>query len=529
MALRVPHAESLEEFWDIVLRGTDTLTRLDRRGLERLGTGFDRMADKRFVAAKPMLEGVECFDEALFGFTADQAEITDPAHRLFLECVWAAMEHAGESPDEERHCTGVFGGVESSYLAHNLYNSLENSAGRVMSRRLGNQYDYFTARVAYEMGFTGPAFTSVAACATSLLGVHLARQSLLMGRCSRAVVGGAQLELPNLPFSSGGVDGMLSRQGRVRPFDADADGTVFGTGVGAAVLKRLPDALADGNRIYGLIRGTGFCNDGNPTEKQSFVAPTRSGQVKVMREAFEVAGIDPKSIAYVECHGTGTLLGDPTEIESLTEVFGVGVPPNSCAIGSVKGNVGHLGAAAGIVSLIKTCLILGQAKIPPIANFEHPNPHIDFSQTPFYVAEGLIDWPGNHGPRRASVSAFGFGGANAHAIVESFDAPADRRADPGGPALRMLPLSAQSPAALRRRQVDLADYLEDHPDVGLHDVAHTLQSGRRHLAQRTHVVVDTTDREAAVVALRGSLPVRSPRNGQRPVVFLFPGALMSRV
>ncbi len=528
MALRVPGAHTLEQFWNNLQRTEDCLFRPSRAQLERAGVFPEDLADPTMVPAKPVLEGVEYFDADFFGVSESAAEQLDPGHRLFLECAWEAMEHAAVVPGDTDQRTGVFAGTESneySYLTQNLYQ--HGDKGSALTRRLGNSADYFSLRVSYALNLTGPSITTMATCATSLLAIHLAVQNLRLNECSTAIAGGCRVDFPRLPYYRSVIDGMASSSGKVRPFDAGADGTIFGNGVAAVVLKRLDDAIKDGNPIHGVILGSGYSNDGNPEEKQSFSAPTTAGQKRAISHAVEEAGLDPRSIGYVECHGTGTRIGDPIEVNSLTEVFQeYSADTGYCALGSVKGHVGHLGSAAGVVSLIKACLVVSNGVLPPVANFENPNPKIDFENSPFFVNTKARPWEQNASARRASVSAFGFGGANAHLVIAGHEPP-DLADLAGGSKLggsnHLLVLSAKSQPALKRRISDLALFIDEHPATPLADIAHTLQSGRQAMDFRCHVTIDGQSKTPVSQRLRGLKALAGRVEAGRPVIFLFPG------
>ena len=526
MALRVPGANTLEQFWSNIFTGKDCLYRATRGELEEMGIALESLHDGSFVAAKPRLEDIEYFDAGLFGIPKSQAELIDPAQRMFLECAWEAIEQAGIVTERD-HNIGVFAGVEGNYLDENLSSPHVLTQADALPGILGNSIDYLTLRVSYELGLVGPSFTVMATCATSLLAVHLAVQNLRLGECSSAIAGGAKIDLPQTPGYGAGVDGMSSTSGRIKPFDIGADGTIFGDGGAVVVLRLLKDAIKDGNPIHGVIRGTGFCNDGRPEVKNSFIAPTVSGQKRAMTHAIDEAGIDSRTIGYVECHGTGTKLGDPIEVLSLTEVFRRHTDDNEfCAIGSVKGNVGHLGTAAGAVSLIKTCLALKHRVLPPLANFKQPNPKIDFSNSPFFVSTNPGEWLTDGNPRRAGVSAFGFGGANAHLIVEEFVSDIENevpQTDMPTNGRYLLTVSAKSTLALKRRLEDLAVYLEQHPQTRLADFSCTLQQGRKAMEFRSCAVVEDQQVVSAVDTLRNLKAPVEPRDVSRPVVFLFPG------
>ncbi len=321
MALRVPGATSLDEFWDNVTTGRDCLTRPDKGTQERAGLSGRKINDPGYIPAKPLLDEFKSFDARFFGISDIQARLMDPTHRLFLECVWEAMEQSGVVPGDVKGTTGVFASVESHYFAAHLQSNEDEDPAIRVPKRLGTLMDYFALRVSHALDLKGPSLTALATCSSSLMAVNLAAQSLRQGKCTTALAGGARVELPSSPAYHKGVDGMISATGVIRPFDAGADGTIFGDGAGVVVLKLLDDAVRDGHPIHGIIRGTGFCNDGDPEDKMSFIAPTPSGQTRAIREALGEAEIDPSTIGFVECHGTGTLLGDPVEIRSLQEVY----------------------------------------------------------------------------------------------------------------------------------------------------------------------------------------------------------------
>ena len=524
MALRVPGAISLDEFWTNVVTGRDCLTRTDRGGQEKAGVSARKIADPGYVASKPLLDEFKSFDAKFFGISDIQARLMDPTHRLFLECVWEAMEQGGVLPGDPKGRTGVFASVESHYFSAHLDADGEDDPGLRVPKRLGTLLDYFALRVSHALDLKGPSLTALATCSSSLMAVNLAAQSLRQGKCTTALAGGARVELPSSPGYPKGVDGMISTTGVIRPFDSRADGTIFGDGAGVVVLRLLDDALQDGNPIHGVIRGAGFCNDGDPEDKMSFIAPTPSGQTRAIREALAEGEIDPSTIGFVECHGTGTLLGDPIEIQSLQEVYSefADGSKSPCAIGSVKANVGHLGPAAGVVGLIKTCLALTREMIPPQANFSDPNPEIQWDETPFFVPTEALEWKRNGRPKRASVSAFGFGGSNAHVVVEEYVAAPDAE-EATQSDRELLVVSARTEAALSRRLHDLAVYCEAEPDVAISDLAYTLQVGRQAMPFRAHCVVESGQVGGLAPELRRLKPTGEHVTGGRSVVFMFPG------
>lgn len=518
MHARVPGANNVDEFWELLRTGTES-TRFFGSEPQPLGPGMS------YVKAAPILEGVEMFDAALFGVNPREAATMDPQLRLFLECAWTALEDAGCDPKQFEGRIGVFGGSQpSSYLTMNLARNSEimaNGGGGPTTLVLLNDRDSLTTLVSYKLDLTGPSVTVQTFCSTSLVAVHLACQSLLNGESDVALAGGVTV---NLAVRHGYIyleGGMLSPDGHTRSFDERANGTVFGNGVGIVVLKRLNDALADGDCIHAVLRGTAINNDGS--QKGGYTAPSVIGQSKAIAEAMAIAQVSPESIGYIEAHGTATSIGDPIEIEALTRAFRGGTDKKGfCAIGSVKTNFGHLDRAAGVISLIKTVLALKHAQLPPSLHFEKPNPRIDFENSPFRVNVELREWPRNGTPRRAGVSALGVGGTNAHAIVE--EAPERRPADPARPS-QLLVVSARTESALRQASERLAAHLESHPDLPLADVAFTLKTGRRRFEHRRALVCGST--AEAIATLRAPAGPRvSTAHSQatsRPVVFMFSG------
>ena len=530
MALRVPGAVSVQQFWQNILTGTDTLTRSTLGELRRAGVSRRQLSDPKFVRSSPLLTDIEYFDAPFFGITGFEAERTEPAHRLFLECVWEAMEAAGLVPGRVGPVAGVFGGAEGYYreeqLSHLMDQPIDGAVqvldrGKELPLHLGNGHSFFSSRVCHKLDLTGPSVNILAACASSLIAIHLAVQSLRRRECDVAIAGGASVLLPHVGGYVSSVAGMLSSSGRVRPFDADADGTIFGSGVGAVVLRPLQDALADRNPIWGIVRGSGASNDGNPPGKESFIAPSREGQMATVEAAMSDAQVAAKSIGYLEAHGTATLLGDPIEVASIAEMYRRETSAKGyCGLGSVKGNVGHLRMAAGVVSFIKACLALKHRILPPLANFAEHNPRIDFESSPFFVNTKALEWAACAHPRRAAVSAFGFGGANVHVIVDEYirtPAPSSSR------QRHLLTLSARTETALMRRISDLAASLDENPNLETADVAHTLQCGRKAMPHRACVYVNEEMAKPSTRLRLAPKAMVTAKSENRPVVFLFPG------
>ena len=371
------------------------------------------------------LDGFADFDAEFFGFSPKEAAIMDPQHRQFLECAWEALENAGHVPDSFDGQVGVFAGCGmGSYFYFNVCSNpdLVENTGMFLLRHTGNDKDFMTTRASHVFDLTGPSVNLQTACSTSLVASHYAVQALLNGECDLAIAGGVTVELPQNRGYLYKENEILSSDGACHAFDHRAQGTVFGSGAGVVVLRRLSDAIADGDHIWSVIKGTAVNNDG--AAKAGYLAPSVDGQAKAVAEAQAVAGVSADTVDYVECHGTGTYLGDPIEVAALSQAFSQTTDKTGfCRIGSVKTNIGHLDTAAGVASLIKTSLALYNRQMPPSLGFEAPNPAIDFAGSPFRVNDRLTDWPRGAQPRRAGVNSLGVGGTNAHAVIELYSLP----------------------------------------------------------------------------------------------------------
>jgi non-ribosomal peptide synthase protein (TIGR01720 family) len=517
---RFPGAPSVEALWRNLRDGVESISFFDADELAAAGVPTALLANPAYVRARGTISNLELFDAEFFGFSPREAEILDPQQRLFLECCWEALEQAACDPERYGGWVGVFAGVgTSSYYLRHLSPSpdLLEAVGRFQVS-LGNDKDFLAPRVSYKLNLKGPSLTVQTACSTSLVAIHLACQSLLRGECDMALAGGVSIGLPQVGGYLYQPGGILSPDGHCRAFDASGHGCVGGSGVGVVALKRLEDALADGDFIHAVIKGSAVNNDG--AAKLGFTAPQIDGQAKVIHSAHLMAEVEPETISYVEAHGTATELGDPIEVAGLTQAFRMATAKEGfCALGSVKTNVGHLDAAAGVTGFIKTVLALAHRQLPPSLHFERANPEIDFARTPFYVNTHLTPWTAQ-GPLRAGVSSFGIGGTNAHVVVE--EAP-PREESGASRSWQVLVLSAKSPEALARVGANLAEHLVAHPDLALADVAHTLQVGRAELPYRQALVC--RDAGDAVAALAD--PVDQSTVGRetrrRSVAFLFPG------
>ena len=523
MAGRFPGAASVEAFWDNLCAGRDSVSRFAADELDP-GIPESLRADPAYVPARGVFDDVDKFDAAFFGTSPKEAELMDPQQRVFLELCWECIERAGHVPDATEVPVGVFAGMyNASYYQRHVapHPDLVDKVG-AFQVMLGNEKDYIATRVAHKLNLTGPAISVHTACSTSLVAIADAVDSLRAGRCGMALAGGVAV---TCPVRSGHVyqeGGMLSADGHTRSFDADATGTVFSDGAAVVLLKRLADAVADGNPVYAVIRGAAINNDGG--QKASFTAPSSEGQAAVIAMAHADAGVEPRSIGYVETHGTATPLGDPIEIEGLTRAFRQHTQDNGfCVVGSVKSNVGHLLMAAGAAGVIKTAYALQHGRIPATAHFHRPNPVIDFDRTPFRVSGEPLPWTAPDGqPRRAGVSSFGVGGTNAHVVMEQAPVPAASDAADGA---QLLTLSARTPTALVEAATRLAGHLAETADANLADVAWTLAVGRKTFGHRIAVAAESVD--AAVEQLR-SAELAAAAAKSRPaqaaeVVFLFPG------
>lgn len=525
MSGRFPGAPDVDAFWRNLKAGVDSISRFTPSELE---IGADAAEDPGYVAARGIIDDVDMFDARFFGILPPEAELMDPQQRLFLELAWQAIEHAGYDVQRYPGAIGVFAGCFlNTYLLANLCSREDFLARLVRSIQtdaldieLGNEKDHIATQAAFRLGLRGPALNIQTACSTGLVAAANACQSLLMRECDMALAGGVTIVLPQKRGYVHREGSILSVDGVCRPFDASASGTVFSNGAGVLLLKRLEDALADGDTIYAVIRGYGLNNDGN--RKVNYTAPSVAGQAEVITKALRMAGVEARSIGYVEAHGTATPVGDPIEVTGLTTAYSASTSDTGfCALGSVKGNIGHLDVAAGAASLIKAALSIHEGVIPPVAHFSSPNPKIDFPSTPFYVNTELRQWETGGAPRRAGVSSFGLGGTNAHMILE--EAPQVAMA-PSRRSRHVFPVSARTASALAAQCERLANHLEEVPGQDLADIAFTLQAGRRQFDQRRFVVAG--DRAELVARLRAAAAAGESGTvgGLRPpVVFMFPG------
>jgi acyl transferase domain-containing protein len=498
MACRFPGAENPGEYWRLLREGRESLTLLSEESLRAAGVPGSLISHPDYVRAGMHLQKMEQFDPGFFGFSPLDGKILDPQHRHFLECTWEALEDAGYDPFRFEGAIGVFAGSgQSAYLPYNLLTNPELVAdvGLFLLRHTGNDKDFLATRASYCFDLKGPSINVQTACSTSLVAVHLAAQSLTNGECDMALAGGVTIELPHHQGYLFRESEILSRDGHCRPFDASSGGTVFGSGAGVVVLKRLDDALADRDNIHAVIKASAVNNDG--AGKVSYLAPSVDGQAASIHEALLVGDIDPRTVTFIEAHGTGTQLGDPIEVAALNQAYATGNAHGEpyCALGSVKSNIGHLDTAAGVASLIKVVLALKHRQLPATLHYSAPNPAIDFASSPFYVNSRLAEWDVPE-PRRAGVSSLGVGGTNAHVIVEEAPGALPFSA---GRDLQLLVLSARSEPSLLRARSRLSEHLDENPELELADAAWTLAEGRRPFRRRGFLIAKDPAEAASIL------------------------------
>jgi amino acid adenylation domain-containing protein len=510
MAGRFPGAATVAEFWSNLVAGTESI----ERSATAQPIGANGM---RNMTAHGTIAGADLFDAAFFDIAPAEALLMDPQQRVFLELCWNALEDAGIDTQRFAGRVGVYAGVSNNDYRKRVEARSDLVAARgEFATMLANEKDYVATRVAHRIGLTGPAISLYTACSTSLVAVTQAWYALMTWQCDAALAGGINIIVPHDTASEAVDGGMESPDGRCRPFGADANGTVFSSGGAVVVLKRLADAIAQRDTIWAVIRGVGVNNDG--ADKASFTAPSVSGQATAIGLALASAGVDADSIGYVEAHGTGTALGDPIEVEALTRAFRAQSQHSQyCWLGSLKGNIGHLVAGAGVTGLIKATLALHHQSIPPSLHFRQANAEIDIGASPFKVADRNIDWPMGITPRRAGVSSFGVGGTNAHVILEQ--APAAEPRLPPSRSVMVLPLSARNEQGLRDRADDLLQFLAAHVDDELADIAWSLATGRREMEFRCAIVAASVDEARKKLAQAKARAAR----GRASAVFFFPG------
>lgn len=523
MTCRLPGAKNVDEFWKNLCNGVESISFFSDEELILSGVDPSMLLNTHYVRASGVLSDIDLFDATFFGINAREAEVMDPQHRLFLEAAWEALESVGYDANRFKGSIGVYAGVSSnSYLFNNLYpNRSQLQSFGEFQLMIGNDKDFLTTRVSHKLNLTGPSLNVQTACSTSLVSIHLACQSLLGGECDMALAGGASIRVPQKEGYLYQKDMILSPDGHCKAFDTDALGTVGGSGVGIVVLKRLKDAINDGDQIQGVIKGSAVNNDGSL--KVGFTAPSIDGQVAVISEAQAVAGVSPDTVTFVECHGTGTTLGDPIEIAALTQAFRLHTQAKQfCAVSSVKTNIGHLDVVAGVASVIKTVLSLKHKTLVPNLHYKTANHEIDFENSPFYVSKTTSRWASNGSLRRAGVSSFGIGGTNAHVVVE--EAPLQQPSGPSRP-WQILTLSAKTAPALKSLSSNLAAFLVEHPETNIADTSYTLQIGRKVFGYKRVVICQDTS-DAAKLLKEHKPPQNLMKGGEdrgRRITFMFPG------
>lgn len=525
LACRFPGANNPDKFWQNLKNGVESIRRFSPQELIDLGQDPKVVAQSNFVAAHGAVDDYNMFDYRLFGFTPREAGVMDPQQRLFLELCWEGLENAGYAPKSMQVPVGVFAGTSANtYLESNVRkNKKVLAAISEFQANVLNQNDFLSTRASYKLGLSGPSFTVQSACSTSLVASHLACQQLIAGACDVAIAGGVSITLPeNWGYQY--QEGMIySPDGHCHAFDAEANGTLKGDGGGVVVLKRLADALEDGDHIEAIILGSASNNDAQA--KVGYTAPGLDGQVEVIQTAMLMADVTSDTITNIECHGTGTPMGDPIEIAALTKAFGEDVKTHSCAVGSVKTNIGHLDAGAGVAGLIKTVLALKHKTLPPSLNYEKPNPIIEFDKTPFYVNHKCTPWEIGDFPRRGGVSSFGIGGTNAHIIVEETPVDLIHSANESTSKPILLSWSAQSKASLDEYTQYLITLLASDNCPAIEDIAFTLNQGREKFAFKRALIC--TDKQDALTKLRAeesaSVVTTQSTEASAGNVFMFPG------
>ncbi|MBK7622427.1 MAG: SDR family NAD(P)-dependent oxidoreductase [Kineosporiaceae bacterium] len=527
MACRFPGANNPQQFWQNLVDGVESVTWLTEDDLTASGVPAQEFRQPHYVNAAFCMEDMEYYDARFFGDTPREAQTRDPQIRWFLETCYAAVQDSGYDPARIQGLVGVVGGMSNNFYGERYVrrNKALGDAVGSMAIGVGSHPDYLATAVSYRLGFQGPSLTVQSACSTSLLAVHTASQLLRSGECDYAVAGGVEIELPDR-VGHLWVDGSIyTRTGHIRPFDAKASGTIFGSGVGVVALKRLGDALADGDHVYAVLRGSAVNNDGG--NRAGFTAPGVLGQAQLIVEALATAQVGADSIGFVEAHATGTLVGDPIEVAGLTKAFRIAgaTEASLCPIGSVKANIGHLGPASGIAGLIKVCLALEHQAIPPNINYDTPNPNLDLASSPFHVVTQLTPWPRGDRPRRAGVSSFGIGGTNVHVVVE--EAPPRAPAPPTPVPERrwhVIPLSARSEQAAATAARELGETLGRRTDLDLRDVAFTAHAGRAAFGFRRAVAAADLSEAAAALSAGGSRrQLAAKAVVGRPIAMVFPG------
>ncbi len=524
MAGRFPGAKNIQQLLANLKGGVESISFFTDEELEGAGVGPELVNDPNYVRARGIVEDIEYFDASFFDYTPTEAKLMCPQMRLFHECSWEAFEDAGVVPGSYDGLIGVYSGANSSFSWEALCAlSGENRVlGTLAASHLSGK-DMLASKTAYRFNLKGPVFSLHTACSTSMVAVHLACQGILSGECDAALAGGVCINLPQKGGYLYSEGMMVSSDGHVRAFDAEAKGTVFSNGIGVVILKRLEYAVKDKDHIYAIIRGSAINNDGN--RKVGFTAPSVEGQEDVIRTVYQVANVEPESVSYIEAHGTGTILGDPIEFEALRKAFNTG-KKQFCALGTVKTNLGHLDTAGGVTGFIKAVLSLKHRLLFPSLNYSEPNPRIDIENSPFYVVTKLTNWTNGRGPLRAGVSGMGLGGTNAHILLEETPEIYKRKDSPSSREHKLLLFSAKTPTALDKMTGNFVEFLKENPHVDLADVAYTLQVGRSVFPYRRMAMCRDNGEAVTGLSAPDSRQVQTylaPKDERTPVIFLLPG------
>lgn len=522
LAGRFPGADDIDMFWENIRNGVESIKFFTQEDLKNSNIDASLLNDPNYVKASAIIEDIDMFDAQFFGFNPREAEIYNPQHRMFLECSWEALENAGCNPETYGGRIGVYGGEGfNSYMFNIAANPHLAQTLNEMQVLMGNDKDFLATLISYKLNLKGPSMTVQSGCSTSLLAISLACQGLRNYQCDIALAGGIRLGIPQKTGYLYKEGSILSPDGHCRPFDENANGTVGGSGAAVVALKRVEDALEDGDYIYAVIKGTAINNDGSL--KIGYTAPSTDGQAEAVYEALEVGTVSPETVGYVEAHGTGTVLGDPIEFDALCKAFRSKSKKESfCALGAVKANIGHLDAAAGAAGVIKTALALKNKTIPPSINFEKPNPKLKLDGSPFYIPKAASYWETNGTQRRAGVSSFGIGGTNVHAVLE--EAP-EIIGSQTSKIWHSIILSARSDKALENMTANLVGYLEKNPQANIADVAHTYQTGRKFFDFRKVIVCNSAENAVEILSLPHNERVikgGGKVNGKN-IIFMFPG------
>lgn len=520
MELKVPGAENTEEFWENLCKGKESLRFFSDEELLEAGVSKEELEHENYRNCAFDLDGIKNFDAPFFGFTLKEAVFMDPQQRMMLQSAWKLMESAGYTTDEYDGEVGVFVGTGTSkYLLKNIMNHYDLDKSKdIRQIWMGNDVSYASTNISYALNLKGPSVNVHTACSTSLTSVVLACQSLLNYQCDMAIAGGCSISLPQqvgYMYQEGEV---LSKDGHCRPFDKDGTGTLESSGVTLVMLKRLEDALEDADNVIAVIKGYSYNNDGNA--KVGFTAPSVEGERNAIKRAQILSEIDEETITYVETHGTATPLGDPIEIQALTEAFREGTDKkNFCALGSVKANIGHLDCAAGTASMIKACLMLQNKKLVPLINFNEPNSAIDFENSPFYINKELNDWYPDCGVRRSGVSSFGIGGTNVHLILEE---AINQKKVFSNKKEHLLTWSAKTKGSFDRIKNQLIEYLESNQTEDFRNLLYTMNIGRKKMRYRNSLVCENEN--DLIFKLKNSMySLKTDKNNEEDIVFMFPG------